>query len=187
MLFEKVPHVALAKIFDISLILHAEHTMNASTFSGLVTASTLADPYTVISSSIGTLKGPLHGGANEEVIHMLRDIGEVEKVPAYLERKLANKEKVMGFGHRVYKVKDPRAIVLQDLAQQLESLEDKSPLFRVARAVEREMERLVGHKGIRANVDFYSGLIYHRMGIETGLVYADFCDVPGRGLAGSLL
>ncbi len=118
MLTEQVPDPSLAKIFDVCLILHAEHTMNASTFSGMVTASTLADPYTVISSAIGTLKGPLHGGANEAVIHMLEQINSLDHVPAYLDHKLANKEKVMGFGHRIYKVKDPRAVVMQEFAQQ---------------------------------------------------------------------
>ena len=169
MLTEKIPAPDIARMFDICLILHAEHTMNASTFSGLVTASTLADPFTVIASAIGTLEGPLHGGANEAVIHMLEDIGSMEAVPAYLEQKAARKEKIMGFGHRIYKVKDPRATVLQEFAQQLDTQPDKNSLFAIARAVEQEMERRVGHKGIRPNVDFYSGIIYHRMGIETDL------------------
>jgi citrate synthase len=169
MLTEKIPAPDIARMFDICLILHAEHTMNASTFSGLVTASTLADPFTVIASAIGTLEGPLHGGANEAVIHMLEDIGSIEAVPAYLEQKAARKEKIMGFGHRIYKVKDPRATVLQEFAQQLDTQPDKNSLFAIARAVEQEMERRVGHKGIRPNVDFYSGIIYHRMGIETDL------------------
>lgn len=169
MLSEKVPEPDIARMFDVSLILHAEHTMNASTFSGLVTASTLSDPFTVTASAIGTLEGPLHGGANEAVIHMLEDIGSIEAVPAYLERKLATKEKIMGFGHRIYKVKDPRAIVLQEFARQLDARLEGHSLFVVARAVEKEMEQRVGHKGIRPNVDFYSGIIYHRLGIETDL------------------
>ena len=169
MLFEQSPNPELAKIFDTSLTLHAEHTMNASTFSGLVTASTLSDPYSVISSAIGTLKGPLHGGANEAVIHMLREIGSVEHVEDYLDQKFTAKEKIMGFGHRVYKVKDPRALVLQELAQQMDKDQEHDSLFTIARRVEHEMERRVGHKGIRPNVDFYSGIIYHQMGIETDL------------------
>ena len=169
MLTEKIPEPSLARIFDICSILHAEHTMNASTFSALVTASTLADPFTVISSAIGTLKGPLHGGANEAVILMLEEIGSSEGIPAYIERKLANKEKIMGFGHRIYKVKDPRAIVLQGLAQELGTHDQTNALFTLARAMETEMERHVGQKGIRPNVDFYSGIIYHRLGIETDL------------------
>jgi len=169
MLTEQAPDPSLAKIFDVCLILQAEHTMNASTFSGMVTASTLADPYTVISSAIGTLKGPLHGGANEAVIHMLEEINSLDHVPAYLDHKLANKEKVMGFGHRIYKVKDPRAMVMQGFAQQLDAHRDSQSLFTLARAVEVHMEPRVGPKGIRPNVDFYSGIIYHRMGIETDL------------------
>lgn len=129
----------------------------------------MADPYTVIASSIGTLEGPLHGGANEAVIHMLEEIGSVDRVTAFLDQKLAKKEKIMGFGHRIYKVKDPRAIVLQDLAQQLENHPHTNTLFTIARAVELEMEKRVGGKGIRPNVDFYSGIIYHRMGIDTDL------------------
>ena len=169
MLTEQIPDPALAKIFDVCLILHAEHTMNASTFSGMVTASTLADPYTVISSAIGTLKGPLHGGANEAVIHMLEEITSVDRIPMYIEDKFMNKEKIMGFGHRIYKVKDPRAIVMQTFAQQLDVPRDTPSLYTLARAVERHMEARVGPKGIRPNVDFYSGIIYHRMGIETDL------------------
>jgi citrate synthase len=169
MMFERMPHPTVAKVFDICLILHAEHTMNASTFSGMVTASTLVDPYSVISSSIGTLKGPLHGGANEAVIHMLQEIGSPENVPAYIDHKLQAKEKIMGFGHRIYKVKDPRAIVLQELAKQMEPTEDSGRLFHIARAVEREMGHRVGHKGIRPNIDFYSGILYHQMDIETDL------------------
>jgi len=169
MLTESAPHPLWADIFDDCLILHAEHTMNASTFSGLVTASTLADPFTVIASAIGTLEGPLHGGANEAVIHMLEEIGSIEAIPAYVEHKLSSKEKIMGFGHRIYKVKDPRATVLQEFAQQLDTRPDGNSLFSLARAVEHEMEQRVGPKGIRPNVDFYSGIIYHRMGIETDL------------------
>ncbi|WP_447971047.1 citrate synthase [Nitrospira sp. M1] len=169
MLFEQQPDPAVAKTFDTSLILHAEHTMNASTFSGLVTASTLADPYTVISSAIGTLKGPLHGGANEAVIHMLEAIGSVEQVPTYLDKKIAAKEKIMGFGHRVYKVKDPRALILQELAQRMLKDEKHDSLLTIARTVEHEMEQRVGPKGIRPNVDFYSGIIYHQMGIDTDM------------------
>ena len=169
MLFDKRPDPALARMLDVCLILHAEHTMNASTFSGLVTASTLVDPFTVISSAIGTLKGPLHGGANELVIPMLREIGTPENVVPYLTKKLAAKERIMGFGHRVYKVKDPRAGILQAMAQQLASHDHPDTLFAVARAVEHEMERLLGHKGIRSNVDFYSGLIYQAMGIDPEL------------------
>jgi len=170
MLTDKIPDPSISKLFDICLILHAEHTMNASTFSGLVTASTLSDPYTVVASALGTLKGPLHGGANEAVIHMLEEIGNIESVSDYLDQKFAAKEKIMGFGHRIYKVKDPRASILQKIAQQLEETDThKNSLFAIARTVEQEMERRVGVKGIRPNVDFYSGILYHQIGIDTDL------------------
>ncbi len=169
MLTDQIPNPAWAKIFDVCLILHAEHTMNASTFSGMVTASTLADPYTVISSAIGTLKGPLHGGANEAVIHMLEEINSEDRLPVYIDNKFSSKEKIMGFGHRIYKVKDPRAIVMQSFAQQLDAPPGTQSLYTLARAVEKYMESRIGSKGIRPNVDFYSGIIYHRMGIETDL------------------
>src|SRR5881275_907185 len=117
MLFEREPSPAVRKILDACLILHAEHTMNASTFSARVTGSTLANPYTVISAAIGTLTGPLHGGANEEVLEMLEEIGTIENVKPWLDATITNNRKVMGMGHRVYKVKDPRATVLQELAE----------------------------------------------------------------------
>ncbi len=123
----------------------------------------------MISSAIGTLKGPLHGGANEAVIHMLEEINSEDRLPLYLNDKLANKGKIMGFGHRIYKVKDPRAIVLQTFAQQLDNLGETQSLYTLARAVEKFMEARLGSKGVRPNVDFYSGILYHRMGIETDL------------------
>lgn len=166
MLHGKVPHPLVAKVLDSCLILHAEHTMNASTFSGMVTASTLADPYTVISSAVGTLRGPLHGGANEEVLMMLREIGSKANAEGYLEKKLANKERIMGMGHREYKVKDPRAVFLQKLARQLFQQNGKSPLYEIAEEVEKVAEKLLSHKGIYANVDFYSGFVYQKMSID---------------------
>lgn len=165
MLFETVPDPSLARIFDVCLILHAEHTMNASTFSGMVTASTLSDPYSVISSAIGTLKGPLHGGANEQAIKMLEEIESVDRVRPYIEKKLAAKEPVMGFGHRIYKVKDTRAMIVQRHAKQVCEHTGNSGLFEIAQEVERVMEELVGHKGVSANLDLYSGLVYRAMGI----------------------
>jgi citrate synthase len=107
MLNERQPDPLAARIFDICLILHAEHTINASTFSAMVTASTLTDPYAVVASAVGTLAGPLHGGANEEVIEMLQSIGSIENVRPFVDRCIEQKAKIMGFGHRVYKVKDP--------------------------------------------------------------------------------
>src|SRR3989338_2533325 len=119
MLFEKVPDTFTEKILDAMFILHADHTMNASTFSARVVGSTLADPYTVISSAIGTLSGPLHGGANEEVVHMLKEIGTKENARPYIEKMIEKHEKIMGVGHRVYKTKYPRATFLQGYAHKL--------------------------------------------------------------------
>lgn len=169
MLTEAVTPPLWAQIFDDCLILHAEHTMNASTFTGLVTASTLADPYTVVASSIGALKGPLHGGANEEVVMMLKEIGTTENAQTYVERALQNKKKLMGFGHRVYKVKDPRATVLQELCRRLFKECGSSPLYDVAVEVERTAGESLNKKGIYPNVDFYSGIIYDKMGIDVDL------------------
>lgn len=174
MLTEKVPDPAIAKVLDTCLILHAEHTMNASTFSGMVTASTLADPYTVVSSAIGTLKGPLHGGAAQGAVEMLEEIGSREHVRSYLEKKLAAKQKLMGFGHRLYKVKDPRATSLQASAQQLFAQYGRSPLYDLAEEVERVGEELLRGKGIHANVDFYSGVLYKTMGLDPDFFPAVF-------------
>ncbi len=169
MLNEQEPDPLPAHIFDVSLILHAEHTINASTFSAMVTASTLTDPYAVVASAVGTLAGPLHGGASEEVILMLEEIGSVENVRPWLEEQLQNKAKIMGFGHRVYKVKDPRAIILQQLAEQLFDKYGRDKYYDVAIELEQAVaERLAG-KGIYPNVDFYSGLLYRKLGIPTDL------------------
>ncbi|MCP9440520.1 MAG: citrate synthase [Nitrospira sp.] len=169
MLTETVPPPLWSEVLDDCLILHAEHTMNASTFAGLVTASTLADPYTVVASSIGALKGPLHGGANEEVVQMLIEIGSPDRAGAYVDEKLRAKQKLMGFGHRVYKVKDPRAIVLQELCQRLFAECGTSRLYEVALEVERVAEGFLAGKKVYANVDFYSGIIYDKMGIAVDL------------------
>ena len=166
MLTETVPDSLIAKVLDTCLILHAEHTMNASTFSGLVTASTLTDPYTVVASAIGTLKGPLHGGATQETVDMLEEIGSVEQVRPYITKRLAAEQKLMGFGHRIYKVKDPRASILQQLAHQLFAHSGRSPLYNVAEEVERVGEELLASKGIHANVEFYSGVLYKTMGLD---------------------
>ena len=169
MLSEREPDPLAARIFDVSLTLHAEHTMNASTFSARVTASTLTDPYAVVASAVGTLGGSLHGGANEEVIGMLEEIGTVENVRPYLEERLQRKAKIMGCGHRVYKVKDPRAIILQNLAQELFEKFGYDKYYDIALEMERVIEEKLAHKGIYPNVDFYSGLVYRKLGIPTDL------------------
>lgn len=169
MLNEREPDPLAAHIFDVCLTLHAEHTINASTFSAMVTASTLTDPYAVVASAVGTLAGPLHGGANEEVITMLEEIGSVENVRPYLDDCLQRKSKIMGFGHRVYKVKDPRATILQNLAEQLFEKFGHDKYYEVAVELERAVEEKLGHKGIYPNVDYYSGLVYRKLGIPTDL------------------
>lgn len=169
MLFEKEPSPAIRKVIDACLVLHAEHTMNASTFSGRVTGSTLADPYAVISSAIGTLTGPLHGGANEEVLDMLDEIGSPENARVWLENAVASKRKIMGFGHRVYKVKDPRATVLQKLAEYVFSEAGRPTSYTIATEMERAAAGILGPKGIYPNVDFYSGIVYHALGIPKDL------------------
>ncbi|MCM0589716.1 MAG: citrate synthase [Gloeotrichia echinulata IR180] len=169
MLNEKEPDPLAARILDVCLILHVEHTMNASTFSARVTASTLTDPYAVVASAVGTLGGPLHGGANEEVIQMLEEIGSVENVRPYVDGLLERKAKIMGFGHRVYKVKDPRATILQALAEQLFEKFGHDKYFDIAQEMEQVVGEKLGNKGIYPNVDFYSGLVYRKMGIPTDL------------------
>jgi citrate synthase len=169
MLNEQEPDPLAARVFDVCLTLHAEHTINASTFSAMVTASTLTDPYAVIASAVGTLAGPLHGGANEEVVAMLEGIGSVANVRPYLDDLLERKAKIMGFGHRVYKVKDPRATILQNLAEQLFEKFGRDKYYDIAIELERAVEERMGHKGIYPNVDFYSGLVYSKLGIPTDL------------------
>jgi citrate synthase len=174
MLFDREPSPAIRKVLDACLILHAEHTMNASTFSARVTASTLADPYTVISSAIGTLTGPLHGGANEEVLVMLKELNGVADVKPWLQKKIAAdpKYKIMGMGHRVYKVKDPRATVLQELAEHAFAETSRPKNYDIA----VELDKVAGSadfeyakKGVFPNVDFYSGIVYEALGISRDL------------------
>ncbi len=169
MLTEQEPSPAVAKVLDACLILHAEHTMNASTFSGRVTGSTLASPYAVVSAAVGTLTGPLHGGANEEALDMLEEIGSSDKVRSWLDGALAQKRKIMGFGHRVYKVKDPRATVLQELAENAFVETGRPQLYEIAVELERVAAGVLGPKGIYPNVDFYSGIIYQHLGIPRDL------------------
>ena len=169
MLTEREPDQLAARIFDACLILHAEHSLNASTFSARVTASTLTDPYAVVASAVGTLAGPLHGGANEDVLTMLEAIGSADQVRPWLDRAIAEKQKIMGFGHREYKVKDPRAVILQKLAEQLFDQFGHDPLYDLARELEAAAAERLGPKGIYPNVDFYSGLVYRKLGIPEDL------------------
>ena len=169
MMDEEEPAPIAAKLMNACLILHAEHTMNASTFSARVVGSTLADPYAVISSAIGSLAGPLHGGANERVLGLLDRIGSVDRVDEVINAMIDGKQKIMGLGHRVYKTKDPRATILQALATELFEHLGVDTRYEIARRVEEIATERMGHKGIYPNVDFYSGIVYARMGIEPDL------------------
>ena len=169
MLTEKEQDPLAAKVFDKCLILHAEHSLNASTFSARVTASTLTDPYAVVASAVGTLAGPLHGGANEDVIAMLEKINTPENAISFIKDALLTKRKIMGFGHREYKVKDPRATILQTLAEELFERFGKDEMYEVAKKLEEEALPIFGTKGIYPNVDYYSGLVYRKLGIPNDL------------------
>lgn len=177
------PDPLMAKIMDVCLILHAEHTLNASTFAALVAGSTLATPYSVISAAIGTLSGPLHGGANQRVVGMLQEIGSPDKVEAWVDNKLKNKEVIWGMGHREYKVKDPRATILHRLVKEL--VEQRGghldQMFDTALKLEEVCVDRLGHKGVYPNVDFYSGILYSEMGIPEDEFTALFAVARSAG------
>ncbi len=166
MLHGKEPDELSVKIMDACLVLHAEHTINASTFAAMVCSSTLASPFLVVAAAIGTLAGPLHGGANQRVVEMLRKIGRPENAEDWLKERLADKKVVWGMGHREYKTKDPRATVLQKLMVEWgEKQGNLSPEFETALRLEEACEKELGPKGVYPNVDYYSGILYTEMGI----------------------
>jgi len=159
-----------ARIMDVALILHADHGINASTFAAMVVASTMSDIYSSVSAGIGALNGPLHGGANEHVVKALQDIGRPENVKSWFENMLRHKKHIPGFGHRIYKTYDPRALILKPLAEYLvKTNSNASPLLESAMELEKLVIRKLGHKGIFPNVDFYSGIIYTCLGISTDM------------------
>lgn len=158
MMFGKIPKHS--ELFDKALILHAEQGMNASTFASTVTASTLSDIYSIITTAIGTLKGPLHGGANEKVLNMFEEIGNVEKVESYINNLIEKKEKIMGFGHRVYKTYDPRAKLLKNWIKEI-FINENIEYFKIALKVEEIILNRFRDKKIYPNVDFYSGILYN--------------------------
>jgi citrate synthase len=162
----KKPDPIEAKIIDTALLIHADHGMNASTFSALVTASTMADMYSSITSAISTLKGPLHGGANERALKMIQSMKSPANVDGQLKKMVDNGEKIMGFGHRVYKVYDPRAKILKKYAEYLTE-KSKDETFKTAEKIEELMINKFGERGIFPNVDFYSGMIYNSLGFKT--------------------
>ena len=166
MLSGERPDQQAARTFDVALILHADHEMNASTFTARVIASTLSDMHSAITGAIGALKGPLHGGANEQVMHLLLDIGGDQDVEREIRDRLARKERIMGFGHRVYKTYDPRAVILKRFSRALAESSDEPQWFTMSEHIEKAV---MDEKGLYPNVDFYSASTYHYLGIETGL------------------
>ncbi len=166
MLNGEEPSDAQVELIDTALILHADHGFNASTFTCRVIAGTLSDMYSAVTGALGALKGPLHGGANERVMNLLLEIDEVEKADAHLRGMLERKEKVMGFGHRVYRTEDPRATHLRRMSEGLAKETGEAKWFEMSQILERIM---VDEKGINPNVDFYSASSYYMMGIPIDL------------------
>jgi citrate synthase len=169
MLNGREPNELEARVFDVAMILHAEHEMNASTFSALVTASTLSDMYSAIASAIGTLKGPLHGGANEAVYKLVEAIGTEQNIPQHVEALLARGERVMGIGHRVYKTTDPRAIILEKLGHELAAVSPDRKYFDLSLKLRDYLARKLEGKPLYPNVDFFSASVYKMLGIPSDL------------------
>jgi len=167
MLTGEEPDQESARALDITLILYADHTMNASTFTARVIASTLSDMHSAITGAIAALKGPLHGGANEEAFKMLEEIGDVDRAEQYVKDRLARKQKIMGFGHRVYKTEDPRATHLRRLAQELGERTGETKWYEISARVEKVV---MEEKGLYPNVDFFAAAVYHSLGIPTDLM-----------------
>ena len=160
------PDPEFAQFFDTALILHADHEINASTFAARATVSTVSDIYSGVVSAIGSLKGPLHGGANEQVMVMLKAIGSIDNVEPYLMKALANRDRIMGFGHRVYKEGDPRAKILGPMSKRMGEKTGQPQWYEMSVLVDQIMDR---EKGLIPNVDFYSASTYHNMGIPTDI------------------
>jgi citrate synthase len=178
------PKPEAIKTLDVAFVLHADHGMNASTFSARVTVATLTDMYSAITSAIGTLKGPLHGGANEGVIHMLVEIGSEDRVDSYIEEQLAQKKKIMGIGHRVYKVLDPRAPHLREMAIRLSEELGDAKWIRMSERIAALMKE---KKGLNANVDFYSATVYYSLGIPTDMFTPVFAIARTAGWTAHVL
>lgn len=180
----KKPSADTEKTLDLCYVLHADHGMNASTFSARVTIATLSDIYSAVTTAIGTLKGPLHGGANEGVIKMLKEIGSLDKVDAFVADALAQKKKIMGIGHRVYKTLDPRAPHLKKMAQTLSSQLGEPKWIQMS---ERIAEIMLKEKHLNANVDFYSATVYYSLGIPTDLFTPIFAIARTAGWTAHIL
>ncbi len=162
----KEPDAEIVKMFDTCLILHADHELNCSAFAARVTASSLSDMYSSVVSAISALKGPLHGGANEAVMHMLKDIGTMDRAQTWLKEALDNKQKVMGFGHRVYKNGDPRAKILRQMSQDITKKIGQPQWYQMSDQIDDMMQN---KKNLLPNVDFYSATVYYSMGITIDL------------------
>src|SRR2546423_11248693 len=178
------PTQEAADTLDLAFVLHADHGTNASTFSARVTISTLTDIYSAVTSAIGTLKGPLHGGANEGVIHMLQKIGSLENVDSYIEEQLAQKKKIMGIGHRVYKTLDPRAPHLRAMAIKLSEKIGDPKWIKMSQRIAELMKQ---KKNLNANVDFYSATVYYSLGIPTDLFTPVFAIARTSGWCAHIL
>ncbi|WP_147803410.1 citrate synthase [Alkalicoccus halolimnae] len=163
MLTGEEPDETSEKAFNKALVLHADHELNASTFTARVCVATLSDVYSGVTAAIGALKGPLHGGANERVMGMLSEIGDADKAEDYIKKAFERKEKIMGFGHRVYKQGDPRAKHLREMSRQLTDITGESKWYEMSVKID---EFVTKEKGLLPNVDFYSASVYHSLGIE---------------------
>ena len=175
------------QVFDVAMTLHAEHEMNASTFSSIVTASTMSDMYSAIASAIGTLKGPLHGGANSAVFEMLEAIGEESNIESHIEAMLARGERVMGIGHRVYKTTDPRAIILEKLGEELAETSPDRKYFDLSRKVRDYLAERLSGRPLYPNVDFFSASVYRMLGIPHDLYTPIFAVARIAGWSAHLL
>ncbi|MBI2083777.1 MAG: citrate synthase [Deltaproteobacteria bacterium] len=180
----KDPRPEAIKAMDVALVLHAEHSFNASTFAARVCASTLSDIYSSVTAAIAVLKGPLHGGANEEVIKMLRQIGHVSRVRDFIEQELADRKKIFGFGHRVYKTMDPRAIHLMQMSEQLGRAKGNLKWFELSLEIQKVMKEM---KGLDPNVDFYSASLYETVGIPSDLFTGIFAVARSAGWTAHIL
>ncbi len=178
------PNQEMIDTMDLCYVLHADHGMNASTFSARVTIATLSDMYSAITSAIGTLKGPLHGGANEGVIKMLQEIGSLDKVDAWIDEALAQKKKIMGIGHRVYKVLDPRAPHLKSMAVKLSKKIGETKWIEMSERIAKIMKE---KKNLNANVDFYSATVYYSLGLPTDLFTPVFAIARTSGWTAHVL
>jgi citrate synthase len=187
MLNGEEPAEIVARTLDVAMILHAEHTQNASTFTCRVVSSSEADPYSAVSAALGSLGGPLHGGANERVLDMLDEIGHASKARAWFENAVAEKKKIMGLGHRVYHVKDPRAYALQKLGARVFEELGSTDLYDIAVEIEKAAAEKLGPKGIYPNVDFFSGTVYLKMGIARDLFTPIFGIARVAGYLGHYL